>query len=521
MKAILTTILCAILYAANSQSVDYLDHNNTNVSLPRSGNFFYEPVNIAGFESPKNSGNQMMFSMQFYFMGKDANGTLRGSLGGPTTWGKDVFNGPYSNAASDPNYQQMWDDRAYQFCQEELDNYVYWFNACQGPNQDPQACANATVPSNATLTKIFDWPAHGNVTQGEDYWLAPFYDHPDSQQGVYDPENGDCPMIKGCCATWRVDNDAGGVHTMSGLDPLNIEMRYMTYQYKNFGLLNDVTFVEVELINRSNETYSEFAYGINADVFAQTSANNYIGSDSSKSLFYSYYEDDIHPTFGANSPVLGIVALNQPLTSVVDDQSTGTVMTIWEEMNGLRNGQPMLNLQGDTTKFIYHDNPNIQGGWSEEQLSNSISDLRVILSTEHGVFTPGEKITQTFAFVHVNNGTRLQNVDDMYAAADELHMFYDTIANAQCEGNLLSIDEINEPISVELSPNPASMATELFVDVEGLVEVRLIDVSGKLINQFSGTKYIDIDLSSVQNGAYLVQVLTERGSTTKKLIVDH
>lgn len=525
MKYALFLLACAVASLTFSQTIDYLDHNNNRVALPRSGNFFYDPSGISGFEAPNYSGNQLISSVQFYFMGTDINGTLKGSLGGPSAQGKDVFDGPFSSSTlAELDFYEQWNDKAFQICQEEIDVYTTWWEACESSNQDPNDCANVTVPSNATLERIYNWPAHGDFTAGEEYFLAPFYDHPESTAGLYEPENGDYPIIKGCCATWRIDNDEAEIHTRSNLDRMGIEMRYMTYQYRNFGLLNDVTFIEVEVMNKGTQTFHDFVYGVHADMLTpDIGSGTFLGADSLQNLAYAYYADDLHPTYGANSPVLGIVALDQPLTSVVDDQSNGAPATVWELMHGLRNGQPMVNLQGDTTKFIYEDNPNLVGGWSEEQLSNGdgVTDPRMILSTEHGVFAPGDRVTQTFAFVYVNNGTRLQNVNDMYTAASELHTFYDTIALAQCEDGVLSVAENNALPEVLVYPNPATSHVQIEIDDPETVAVHLVDMRGSIVTSLEGSAFIELDISSIQDGAYMLQIETRAGRLMEKLLIRH
>ena len=92
----------------------------------------------------------------------------------------------FGEANIDPD-QCLFYDRFYTIRKAEIIRYSVWWEACQGSNSDPQACADATVPTNDELTRIYDWPAHGDVTLGQDYWLAPYYDHPESSIGIYDP----------------------------------------------------------------------------------------------------------------------------------------------------------------------------------------------------------------------------------------------------------------------------------------------------------------------------------------------
>jgi hypothetical protein len=502
----------------NAQAPDVLEHNNIRVTLPKSGNFFYNSNATGGFEVPINSGNHALHSAQFYFMGKDVNGQLKASIGGPTSLGRDVFDGPYSSLNNyDSSYQSNWEDRSWQICQEEIELFKTWWEACEGPQSNPQDCANAETPSNATLTRIFNWPAHGDVSNGEAYWMAPFWD--ENSDGVYNPLDGDYPLIKGCCATWRIENDAAGIHTMSGADALHIEMRYMTYQYRNFGLLNDVTFVEVELINRGTTAYYDFVYGAQVDLATATNVNAYIGSDSTRSLFYGYYDSDLHPTLGQDPPVLGVVALDAPLTSIVDMQSFSTT-NLWETMHGLRNGQHMVDLQGDTTTFIYDDNPNLLGGWSQEQVGGNAEE-RVILATQHdSIFAPGDRITQTFAFVYMRNGTRLQSIDALYAAADELHLFYDTISSAQCENGVLDL-VTNEGFDARVAPNPASESVDIVFDAPHSALCTVRSASGQMMLEKSIFNQWQWDVRNVAEGVYFIELQSELGRLVKRVVVVH
>lgn len=521
MKKILPLLFCLALGNSFAQNADYMDHNDTRATLERLGNFFYNGQSGAsGYEVPDGSGNHTMYISKFFFMGLDANGTLHASLGGDGN-GSDVFYGPYSNMdIYDQQFANRWENRSFQICQEEIDTYRTWWEACQGPNQDPQACANSIVPSNATLTRIYDWPAHGDIGQLESYWLAPFFDY--DGDSFYDPSNGDYPLIKGCCSTYRIENDAAGVHTSSNSDALGIETHYQTYQYRNFGLLNDVTFVEVTVHNRGTITYPEFAYGMYADTDLGEAFDDYMGSDSLKSMYYTYNGDNNDADYGIDPPAFGIVGLEAPLTSVVQYGGSSSLAEIWNLMNGLdASGQVILNGQNVPTNFEYGENPNIQGGYSEIQLQNALGDRRAMLSNTHGTFAPGDVIKQTYALVYVQDGDHLQNVDALYAAADEVHAFYDTISNAQCEGGVLSLLEEEPLLELSMVPNPASNLVEISADVEGLMNVQLLDMSGKSILSAQGIKQVELDVSYIEDGAYLVLITTDQGRVTKKLLVNH
>lgn len=52
---------------------------------------------------------------------------------------------------------------------------------------------------------IANWPAHGDVSKGQAYYLAPFVDN--NNDGDYNPLDGDYPKIKGQQAIYYIYND--------------------------------------------------------------------------------------------------------------------------------------------------------------------------------------------------------------------------------------------------------------------------------------------------------------------------
>jgi hypothetical protein len=57
---------------------------------------------------------------------------------------------------------------------------------------DPGALLSDLEFAGYTIPKfILEWPAHGNLANKEDYYLAPFYDY--NGDGNYNPYDGDYP----------------------------------------------------------------------------------------------------------------------------------------------------------------------------------------------------------------------------------------------------------------------------------------------------------------------------------------
>jgi hypothetical protein len=135
------------------------------------------------------------------------------------------------------------------------------------------------------LNRIYGWPAHGDVSRGQDYWLAPFYDR--DGDGSYNPDNGDHPWyddilgrddiecgidrrisLFGDETHWWVFNDKGNIHTETNGDPIGMEIRAQAFAFATNDEVNRMTFYNYELINRGTQTLfnTYFSQYLDADI---------------------------------------------------------------------------------------------------------------------------------------------------------------------------------------------------------------------------------------------------------------
>ncbi len=80
-------------------------------------------------------------------------------------------------------------------------------------------------------------------------------------------------------------------------------------------------------------------------------------------------------------------------------------------------------------------------------------------------------------------------------------------------------DLLANEINIKIGPNPASEALYLADPNNVVKHVRIRGMNGSIINYSSSNKLIDI--SSFTNGIYFVELETEVGITTRKLIIKH
>jgi hypothetical protein len=191
------------------------------------------------------------------------------------------------------------------------------------------------VPYDESLIpeSVKGWPARGNrfFQQLHDF------DLPDTEQGLalfydtngnelYEPELGDYPVIdiRGCDLKEFPDqmifwiyNDAGGIHTATQGNAIQMEVQVQAFGYQTNDELNDMTFQRYKLINRAVEDIDStfFAMWVDADLGCYT--DDYVGCDTARSLAYYYNQDALDgtsgctcdggaPTYCDRIPLLGI-----------------------------------------------------------------------------------------------------------------------------------------------------------------------------------------------------------------------
>lgn len=118
----------------------------------------------------------------------------------------------------------------------------------------------------------------------------------------------------------------------------------------------------------------------------------------------------------------------------------------------------------------------------------------------------------TSSKIHFNAGTH----DTLYAVVQGWGYAVGAYS-ISIEEELAGISENSNSANFELYPNPANDRVKISVnEVNALVQIH--DLSGKLVYTTTIQNQQEIDLSDLGNGTYLVTVLTEKGTSTQKLV---
>jgi len=531
MKLYLSLLLNLIL-VQNFAQVNYtvLDYNQTSGILANNGILFNNLAqNVSGYEVPKGSGIKAIYATSFWFGATDGSGMLKTACGRYGS-GQDFFPGPYSslNMYSNPSYQGEYFPGFWTVTKAEIDNHI----------------ANYSNVGYVMPASIADWPGNGYFALGTSQNLAPFVDL--NGDNIYSPQNGDYPLIRGDKATYIIMNDAAGIHTESGGDPLFIEIHVMAYQFASTNFIDTTTFLNLRVFNKSGLNYSNFktAFYMDADIGNYT--DDFVGCDSSKNLIYTYNGDNFDQDnggalgYGSNPPCLGVVSLNNAMnasgyytsSSSYPHSDPQTAMEYWNYMNAswangyewFYGGMGYTGSPGVTsapTNFMFSGNPYTGVGWSEVTNNNPPGDRRNFMVLDSVNLNPGQESCFDLAILYSKVGNNLENVQSIIDLADSVQLFFDNQIEFNCEQVIagLSSQEMNQ---LSIYPNPGNGEFTIVPDenwAEFSVEIK--DMSGRVVykTEQKTTSKLKIHLTGL-TGVFIVTVNSNDQGYSSKLIIE-
>jgi hypothetical protein len=347
MKKQLLLLLCIPLLSstgAYSQNTahDTISINNIAARINSNGNLFWDQSNVSDFRVPKSGSAGTIFSTALWVVGLDSLDTLHVAAERYDQNGHDFWSGPVSNVY-DSAYDAAW-DTTWKITKAEIDDYKWnWNNA------------GYIVPQS-----ILNWPAHGNTTVGQGYFLAPFFDR--GGDGSYDTNDGDYPLIKGDEAILFIMNDDRNPHTESGGNKLKIDVIGMAYAFNcpEDSALWNTLFLSYKIINRSSATYHDTYVGIFSDLDIGFQNDDYIGCDVQRGSFYGYNGKMIDGSvqanaYGAHPPAQSVTFLAGPYMDADGIDNPSGMCN--ESINGYNFGNSIIDDERlGMDRFIYFNN---------------------------------------------------------------------------------------------------------------------------------------------------------------------
>jgi hypothetical protein len=327
-----------------STSQTDLDVNNVRTIIMAGGDMWWNLDN-ARYEVPKGGNKHSMFAGALWIGGVDDGGQLKVAAMTYRQSGNDFWPGPLntSNATISAEECNKW-DKHFKLERSDVEEYVARFS------NDP----TYVIPQS-----ILDWPAHpfDSSPVGQDEFLAPFFDV--NGNGEYEPQDGDYPdynisgtndnaKLFGDQTLFWIFNDKGNIHSETEAEPLGLEIHAQAFGFAADNEVNDMTFYNYKIINRStlplNETY--FGQWVDADLGYYL--DDYVGCDVGLGLGFCYNgdaEDEGANGYGFNPPAIGVDFFQGPIA----DQGDG----IDNDRDGVFDepGEQII-----MSKFVYYNN---------------------------------------------------------------------------------------------------------------------------------------------------------------------
>ncbi|MDD3860331.1 MAG: T9SS type A sorting domain-containing protein [Bacteroidales bacterium] len=515
MKKII--ILSAVVLLSNlllCQTYDYLDRNMIKATVNSDGTLFnhFDGNYIAGFEIPQGLGINTLFNGVFWFGGYDNNGNLRVCAPRYNLQEPEQYFGPVADDYNLLSFKDRY-NRVWKVSLSEIQQHIENFNN----------------PGYEMPESFLNWPAHGDVQNGEAADLAPYYDF--NTNGRYDPENGDFPVIRGDQAVYFIFNDEKGHNSTGGLKT-SVEVHGMLYCFNpSFGsVLTQTVFLNLKLFNRSTNNYSDFYGGIAVDFDLGYYLDDAFGTDSINQMMYVYnrfdkdgmYMDSLSNdlSYGAPSPAQGVVMLNKEVFAALPVFHYGSAIEMWTYpdqaiynmfLGKTDNGMPLDSVYPGIipTTYMHNGYPETGTGWIpdiSDTSGYSFNHMSVISAGPYSL-KAGETLCFDIAFPWAKdyNGTNLTSLGLLRDKANALISYFDDYGYT-CEHQSLGIDQLNNNL-FSIFPNPSNGLINIgfLSEFSGTATIEVYSTDGKIMQKFETAQpenVINID----NPGLYLIVV---------------
>ncbi len=266
---------------------------------------------------PKAGTIGSIFAGSLWIGGIDIGGQLKVAAQTYRQTGNDFWPGPLdtTSASTELNNCVKY-DKHFRITRKEVETFV----------------ASGTITSGIT-----NWPGNGDVSKGQAQYLAPFFDK--DGDGIYNSSAGDYPgydlvagdnygdcrevnctpvdQLFGDETLWWVFNDEGNIHSETGGKAIGLEIRAQAFGFFTDDEINDMTFYNYRVFNRSTYEVDSCYFGVWCDADLGNYNDDFVGCDVKRGLGFTYNGDNDDEVgsagYGANPPAIGIDYFRGPL----------------------------------------------------------------------------------------------------------------------------------------------------------------------------------------------------------------
>lgn len=384
---------------------------------------------------------------------------------------------------------------------------------------------------------IATWPGNGDESKGEGRILAPFVDR--NFNGIYEPNKGDYPQIRGDECAYFICNDSRGPNQFGSTSGAGMEVHGMAFVYDTTDpAINKTLFLSYRVINRDVTAINNMKMGMWVDYDLGHPNDDLLMSDSAMSISYvrnADSEDEGPLGFGFYPPAFGVKGLSEDFTGhmyYLNSSSSlngniGVYTDIQNYMNQrFKDGNPLrAEVGGDgydqsgsmpRTHWAFND----QIGW--QFYTNT--DYRSLLSTQEKTLNAGDEWCLDLAFVIGQDSSANafeSSIADMKNNMGISEAFYQS-KSFPCLSEGVSVEE-EHTIHFDLYPNP--VGTERRVSLTSpdfIARVEVYNVLGQKVEERSfdtPLNTVQLDLSAYVPGAYLMRAISREGGVHTEVVV--